>query len=443
MKKLLWCGLLCGCMFNYLSAQMPVAVSKVKSREVITLQVFMKITDSGKEVVTVELLPCLAYAGDTQIKPMPSVKYAVKKEEMTTFPSPDTGKRESISSVCFYRRFDTPASSSWLVINVHDGSKPGTLQVEMLYQPDSRQYGVVPFIGELDGEKYLEVYRFYTDAGKKLFLNDAPAATGAPTAAVVQDTQNTVGPTLKRSGLIPYRKGELWGFVSKNGAMVIPCEYPSIIMTHGDIHLIVGQGKYGFIKPTGEIVYPVGKCYSITKGRVPGGRCKIVVDMKDINELVDNYRGKLPPLQPSDRKMPIGFDPPAPAPSDNMKLYRENGRVGFKNDWGNVVIAVKYEDGGSFSEGMAAVELNGKWGFIGKSDKAVIPFKFNNAGRFSEGMAAVELNGKWGFINNSGRLVIPCRYSWVGDFHNGLALVEIGFMKQGYIDKTGKEYWED
>ena len=55
-----------------------------------------------------------------------------------------------------------------------------------------------------------------------------------------------------------------------------------------------------------------------------------------------------------------------------------------------------------FSEGLADVRLNGKWGFIDKSGKVVIPFKYDDALPFSEGFAVVELDGKDGYIDKNG-----------------------------------------
>ncbi|MDB9310688.1 WG repeat-containing protein [Aphanizomenon sp. CS-733/32] len=38
--------------------------------------------------------------------------------------------------------------------------------------------------------------------------------------------------------------------------------------------------------------------------------------------------------------------------------------------------------------------MNGKWGFINNSGQLLIPSKFDDALSFSEGLAAVTINGK-------------------------------------------------
>ena len=47
---------------------------------------------------------------------------------------------------------------------------------------------------------------------------------------------------------------------------------------------------------------------------------------------------------------------------------------------------------------------NGKWGYMNREGKVVIQPSFDDALTFSEGMAAVQVGGKWGYIDETGRL---------------------------------------
>jgi hypothetical protein len=97
-----------------------------------------------------------------------------------------------------------------------------------------------------------------------------------------------------------------------------------------------------------------------------------------------------------------------------------------------------------------AVEKNGKTGFIDRTGKIVIPFQFDNATGFSEGLALVTLKNKRFFIDTTGRVVFEARFDIIREFSEGLAAVNIGEKripnvglisdpgKWGYIDKTGK-----
>ena len=52
-------------------------------------------------------------------------------------------------------------------------------------------------------------------------------------------------------------------------------------------------------------------------------------------------------------------------------------------------IKPQYEEALLFSEGLAAVKKNGKWGYIDETGKVVIPFQYDQAYTFNEGKAVV------------------------------------------------------
>ena len=82
---------------------------------------------------------------------------------------------------------------------------------------------------------------------------------------------------------------------------------------------------------------------------------------------------------------------------------------------------------------------NGKYGYINKTGKVVLPAQFEYAEKFYEGLAVVKQGGKRGFIDATGKMVIPALYDQKidGYFSEGLACVKLG-AKYIYIDKTGK-----
>lgn len=124
-----------------------------------------------------------------------------------------------------------------------------------------------------------------------------------------------------------------------------------------------------------------------------------------------------------------------------FKPFESNGKYGFKNESGQIVIAAKFDEVRDFSEGLAAVKfkLSRKWGFVDKDGILVIPRKFDDIESFSEGLAAVAIKGKWGFIDRKGDFVIPTKFNWAWNFHKGLANVKID-DKLIYIDRQGNFY---
>lgn len=60
---------------------------------------------------------------------------------------------------------------------------------------------------------------------------------------------------------------------------------------------------------------------------------------------------------------------------------------------------------GSYSEGLAYVRKDGKMGYIDHNGKVVVSFQFNGAGSFLNGLAEVKLQQKCGFIDRTGKWV--------------------------------------
>ena len=129
----------------------------------------------------------------------------------------------------------------------------------------------------------------------------------------------------------------------------------------------------------------------------------------------------------------------------------QNGKWGYIDLRGNIVIPPRLQAAREFSEGLASVEVGGKWGFIDEQGEMAIEPVFSGASGFSEGLARVQVGGdkygmygKWGFIDPTGRMVIEPMYEEFDDvaetsydFHEGLAMIEINYRK-GFIDRTGK-----
>lgn len=123
---------------------------------------------------------------------------------------------------------------------------------------------------------------------------------------------------------------------------------------------------------------------------------------------------------------------------EGVKSICVDGKYGFQNEFGKIVIQPIYDAVGVFNEGLVTVTINGKDGFINHEGKLVIPAIYDFAHFFSEGRAAVAKNGKYGFIDPKGNVVIDLIYDNVGDFFdpNGFASVKKN-GKEGLIDRFG------
>jgi len=128
---------------------------------------------------------------------------------------------------------------------------------------------------------------------------------------------------------------------------------------------------------------------------------------------------------------------------------QQNGKWGYIDSTGKIVIKPQFVWAEEFSEGLAAIESeNGKHGYIDESGRVVIEPIFDNWTDFSEGLAAVSIHFEWGYIDKSGNWAIPRQFAEARPFSGGLALVAVpvngkvsfppGPEKHVFIDKTGR-----
>ncbi|NYR10875.1 WG repeat-containing protein [Psychrobacter sp. BI730] len=102
---------------------------------------------------------------------------------------------------------------------------------------------------------------------------------------------------------------------------------------------------------------------------------------------------------------------------------------------------------------MAGVQKNGKYGYIDPKGEIVIPFQFDFSGQFSEGLAQVIKDGKTSYINKKGSEVISLDDSYDiavnedysgeygfanGHLTNGVLIVQNTEGRYGLLNKQGQ-----
>ena len=120
-----------------------------------------------------------------------------------------------------------------------------------------------------------------------------------------------------------------------------------------------------------------------------------------------------------------------------FQIY-ENGKIGFIDSTGKVVIEPKFLSAGEFSESLASARIAGRYGFIDQTGKFIIQPDFDYATKFNEGFAVVYMNDKPFYINMNGQKTFEIDFPFIDNFENGRALVVTKTKKLGYIDKKGK-----
>jgi hypothetical protein len=122
-----------------------------------------------------------------------------------------------------------------------------------------------------------------------------------------------------------------------------------------------------------------------------------------------------------------------------LERVEANGKYGFADVAGNVIIPCTWDYVYPFKEGLARVLHNMKYGFIDKTGTISIPCEWDAAYSFNDGLARImDNNKKWGFIDKTGSVVVPCNWNSVEKFSEGLACVVNDEGYKGFIDTTGK-----
>ena len=131
---------------------------------------------------------------------------------------------------------------------------------------------------------------------------------------------------------------------------------------------------------------------------------------------------------------------------EGIKYFQvmENGKTGFRDLDGKIVIEPIYDNAEMFSEGLSTVQIGNQYGLIDETGKYVLPLSdVEYLGSVHNGLASFRANEKYGFIDISGQEKIKPQFDWVGEFSEGLCVVrndngKLGSGKYGYIDTTGK-----
>jgi hypothetical protein len=133
--------------------------------------------------------------------------------------------------------------------------------------------------------------------------------------------------------------------------------------------------------------------------------------------------------------------------ADPLYRFVKNGKAGYIDGNGNIVIPPKLERygnyGSEFHNGLLEIAVS-SGRYMDRTGKIVIDRDLYRGWDFSEGLAVAMKKGEslWGYIDTSGSFVISPRFAssrtdYVYDFSDGLAVIEVK-NKFGYIDHSGE-----
>ena len=98
-------------------------------------------------------------------------------------------------------------------------------------------------------------------------------------------------------------------------------------------------------------------------------------------------------------------------PQGKYMWYNTGEKYGLADTTGTILVKPIYENLTYFSSnGLAVAKRNGKYGYINNKGEIIIDFKYDEARGFKYDLAPVKINGKWAFINKFGTFKIKPKF---------------------------------
>jgi hypothetical protein len=307
--------------------------------------------------------------------------------------------------------------------------------------------------------------------------------------------------------LIPYRKGDKWGFCDSTKKIIISPKYLSVSFTNAALSeaytLRMEKLKNKIYtdstnkkKYMQEFAYneqyelPI-VCYAIWRAKNEPEDVYLTDSGKTIPvKLYEMHEYRLPisdPIgtMPLSQNVSKNYQQAVPLYENNSEqwIVKKSGKYGLIDGTGAVILPLSWDSilaegyGPSirvlskgkwgvinpetkqsiepkwdyiirFSDFLYAVLLKDKWGLIDKKGTVILEPVFDNVKgnipHLKNGYAVVSANGKYGFINAGGKVAVPLKYDFCYDMIDNYKLAEIIINgKNGYIDYKGTEYFED
>ncbi|MDB5049383.1 MAG: Leptospira [Fibrobacteres bacterium] len=95
-----------------------------------------------------------------------------------------------------------------------------------------------------------------------------------------------------------------------------------------------------------------------------------------------------------------------PIDGSGLRPERIQGKYGYVNEAGKVIIAPTFDGADAFSEGLAMVLCSGRFGYIDSQGVFAIPAIYRHARAFQDGYAPVRFDGTWLTIDRGGKPVV-------------------------------------
>lgn len=248
-----------------------------------------------------------------------------------------------------------------------------------------------------------------------------------------------------------YVRPSSWGLLDSAGGWRLPPTFDSILNFSDGLAEFQSNKRNGYLLPNGEIAIEPRYASSTNFHE---GLAQVAVEIDDALRwgVIDRQGQQVHPFElPHPTR--LGFHGTFEHGSNRL-AFKHDGKWGFFEIGGEVMVAPQFESTYGFREGLAAVRKNGKYGFIDPSGAEVVPYAYHHCRSFREGRAAAQAKVKspfnprskilrWGYINAAGEWSIEPKFVACSSFHDSHALVMLEGDRFALINQSGDTIWEE
>ena len=288
--------------------------------------------------------------------------------------------------------------------------------------------------------------------------------------------------------LVPVKSGGYWGFIDFKGLEVISLKYDALCSSYGQklavnyltkwgvidlfdnwilapIYEHIQLGPYGIIAQRGErtflISYNGEVLYETFGALIDSGafleiigqnqrkgaisyQGKIIVDpiyeevgmvgdyfwaLQDQRAVLIDDDGKLRVQPSAGISRFIGYH-------DEKYMIQKDGRYGFVDLNGKLLIANRYDSLLHFSDERAGFKLGDRWGFIDFNEHLLVQPNYDQVFPFEHNLSIVRMSEDYGLIDPFGKLVLSLEYDHIDRIQDNYLLYQN--QKVGIADLTGQ-----
>ncbi len=293
---------------------------------------------------------------------------------------------------------------------------------DLLVVEKSKKYG----IASLDGKiivpaQFLQIdvignYLYAKNEQGTIVYDNQGKETNMDTNISILNTENE-----KYKIKIDNQNGTKYGLITKEGKELIEEKYSYMEYLYNDYFIVSNENsKLGVVDNKDAVKIPIEND-SVQKVE---GTDLIQAVVANTTKLYDKTMNNICEMENATVEVN----------SDYIKIYNDKQIQYFSKDGKELKNTDTYPNNELFSK-----QENGKWGFVNKNGSMVVEAKYDKVTEFNEyGYAAVNKDGKWGAINQKGEEVVEPIYtindnkepSFIGKYYQ----VKYGFGEVYYTD---------